>query len=260
MGARPVTLQTHHLGVTRGGTEVLRGIDLSLVQGEAVAVLGANGAGKSTLVQTFVGLVPPTSGRVHVHGADIAGRRRDVPWHRIGYVPQRVGAAAGVPATAMEVVASGLLHRAALRPGRHARRKCLEALDQVRLGERAHESVHVLSGGQQQRVLIARALVREPDLLVLDEPLSGMDRESMEALAATISTLRDRGATVAVVLHELGPLAGVIDRTVVLHGGRIIHDSPVPDPGAPGARIVEERLRPAVPLSIPVTAELQRQW
>lgn len=254
-----MTLQAHDLGVTRGGAEVLTGIDLSLAQGETVAVLGDNGAGKSTLAQTLVGLIPPTSGRVHVYGADIAGRRRAVPWHRIGYVPQRMGATTGVPATAMEVVAAGLLHHRALRPGRHARRKCLEALDQVRLGERAHTSVHVLSGGQQQRVLIARALVREADLLVLDEPLSGMDRDSGEALAATIATLRQRGTTVVVVLHEPGPLAGLIDRTVVLHAGRIIHDASVPPRRTPGAGAGENHPRPAVPLSMPRMPELQRQ-
>lgn len=254
-----MALQTRDLGVAFGATPVLHGVDLTITAGEIVAVLGANGAGKSSLVKALVGLVPPTAGQVHLYGADVAGPGRAVPWHRIGYAPQRAGSMPGVPATVLEVVASGLLHRAALRPGRHARRKCLEALDQVRLGERAQESMHTLSGGQQQRVLIARALVREPDLLILDEPLSGMDRESMGALAATIATLRRRGATVVVVLHELGPLAGLITRTVVLHGGRVIHDTPTPAPGAPTTGVVETRPHPAVPLSIPTTPELQRQ-
>jgi zinc transport system ATP-binding protein len=256
----PPVLQAHHLGVALGGTSLLRDVSLEVAAGEVVAVLGTNGAGKSTLIRTAVGLMAPTSGNVRLYGADVTGPGRAVPWQRIGYVPQRVGATSGVPATAAEVVTSGLLHRSRLRPGRDAHRRCLEALDQVRLGARAHESVQVLSGGQQQRVLIARALVREPDLLILDEPLSGMDRDSMEALAATLAGLRQRGATVVVVLHELGPLAPLITRTVVLHGGRIVHDGPAPPPHSRDTDLLDPHPHPAVPLSIPTVPDLQRQW
>jgi zinc transport system ATP-binding protein len=212
---------------------ILHGIDLTVTDGEAVALLGANGSGKSTLVKALVGIVPVSSGTAEVYGADITAARRSVPWARIGYVPQRLGPSSGVPATALEVVASGLLDRGHLRPGRGARRKALEALQQVGLLGRAHDSVQVFSGGQQQRVLIARALVRDPDLIILDEPLAGIDRASKEALARTLARMRAQGTTILVVLHELGELAGMIGRAVVLRHGRVIFDGP-PPPAAPG--------------------------
>jgi zinc transport system ATP-binding protein len=156
-----------------------------------------------------------------------------VPWARIGYVPQRLGPGSGMPATAVEVVASGLLDARRFRPGRTARRKALDALEQVGLADRAQDSVQVFSGGQQQRVLIARALVRDPDLMILDEPLAGIDRASKEALAGTLAGMRRQGKTILVVLHELGDLAGMIERAVVLRHGRVVFDGP-PPPAASG--------------------------
>src|SRR5690606_10448683 len=161
---------------------ILQGVDLDVRGGEMVALLGANGSGKSTLVKALLSVVPVSRGSVAIFGTDVADRRR-VPWRRVGYVPQRVGAASGTPATALEVVASGLLDNRRLRPPRGWRDLALSALDEVGLAERANETVSVFSGGQQQRVLIARALVRRPELLVLDEPLTGIDRDSQESLA-----------------------------------------------------------------------------
>lgn len=207
------------LTVELGGSVVLDGVNVEIRQGETVAVLGSNGSGKSTLVKSLVGLLPPASGRAEIFGA--SGK---LPWRRIGYVPQRIGANSGVPATAAEVVAAGLLDNRRLRPGRGARRRSLEALEQVGLRDRAGESVQLFSGGQQQRVLIARALIRDPDLLILDEPLAGMDRESREALAGTLAALQRRGATVLLVLHDLGELRALIRRTIVVEHGRIAYD------------------------------------
>lgn len=212
---------------------ILHGIDLTVTDGEVVALLGANGSGKSTLVKALTGIVPITAGRAEVYGGDVAAARRSVPWSRVGYVPQRMGPSSGVPATAVEVVASGLLDGKRLRPGRGARRKSLEALEQVGLLDRANDSVQVFSGGQQQRVLIARALVRDPDLIILDEPLAGIDRASKEALALTLGQMHAKGTTILVVLHELGELHGLIGRAVVLRHGRIVFDGPPPS-AAPG--------------------------
>ncbi|GAA4432740.1 metal ABC transporter ATP-binding protein [Georgenia halophila] len=228
--AAPV--RTEALTVALGASTVLRRVDLSVADGEAVALLGPNGSGKSTLVKSLVGIVPIARGRAFLHGHDVTTERRRIDWGRIGYVPQRVTAAAGVPATALEVVCSGLLDGRRLRVGRAGRARALDALEQVGLAERARESVQVFSGGQQQRVLIARALVREPDLLVLDEPLAGIDRTSKEALARTVADLRARGTTVLVVLHEPGELGPLIDRCVVLRHGRVIHDGALPRPAA----------------------------
>jgi zinc transport system ATP-binding protein len=212
-----------------GASHVLRGIDLRVDAGEVVALLGANGSGKSTLVRTVVGVLPPSAGTVDLLGHRVGNA---VPWGRVGYVPQRVTAAAGVPSTAREVVASGLLHGRRLRLPRGWRGLAADALDQVGLAERADEPTSRLSGGQQQRVLIARALVRGPELLVLDEPVAGVDRPSQEAFAATMTRLVGDGLTVLVVLHELGELADLITRAVVLRDGKVVHDGAPPRPHA----------------------------
>ncbi|WP_411375711.1 metal ABC transporter ATP-binding protein [Arthrobacter sp. MPF02] len=226
-------IRTRQLRVAVETGTILHGVDLTITAGVTVALLGANGSGKSTLVKTLMGIVPVTSGSAELYGADIITARRSVPWSRVGYVPQRLGLNSGVPATALEVVGSGLLDNRRFRPGRGARRKALEALEQVGLADRANDSVQVFSGGQQQRVLIARALVRNPDLIILDEPLAGIDRASKEALAGTLNRMRGQGTTILVVLHELGELAGMIERAVVLRHGRIIFDGP-PPPAAHG--------------------------
>nr|WP_242511227.1 ATP-binding cassette domain-containing protein [Cellulomonas sp. HLT2-17] len=213
--------------VVLSGNVILRGIDLSVNDGEVVALLGANGSGKSTLVRALVGAVPIESGEVELLGKPLGGA---VDWSRIGYVPQRVSAATGVPTTAGEVVTSGLLHGHRLRPPRHARRLVLDALELVGLTHHLDRPVRELSGGQQQRVLIARALVRDPALLVLDEPVAGVDLPSQEAFATTLGALTARGRTVLVVLHELGAIAPLVQRAVVLRHGAVVHDGAPPTP------------------------------
>lgn len=214
-----------------GTGRILSGISLDIVHGEAVALLGANGSGKTTLVKALLGLAPLSVGRAELYGVDIAARR-SLPWSRIGYVPQRVGSSAGVPATAAEVVASGLLTNRRLRPGRGSRGRVMAALAQVSLAERASDSVQVFSGGQQQRVLIARALVRDPDLLIIDEPLAGIDRASKHDLAATLTGLQRSGTTILVVLHDLAELETMISRALILDHGQVAHDGPPVPPAA----------------------------
>ena len=215
--------------VSLGGRPVLRGIDLTVTQGEVVAVLGANGSGKSTLVRSLLGLVPTTRGEVLLFETPLP---RFGQWHRIGFVPQRATAAAGVPATVTEVVASGRLsrQRLLLPAGRADREAVRKAIATVGLGDKAKDNVSTLSGGQQQRVLIARALAGEPEVLILDEPTAGVDAANQRALADTLELLVGRGATVILVAHELGPIAPLVTRTVVMRDWRIVHDGP-PNPG-----------------------------
>ncbi|MGH8774860.1 MAG: metal ABC transporter ATP-binding protein [Jiangellaceae bacterium] len=217
--------------VALGDRTVLHGVDLTVPAGGVVTLLGANGSGKSTLVRAAVGLVPLTSGDVWLFGAPLTAFR---DWSRIGYVPQRTTAAGGVPATVREVVGSGRLARRSLfrAASRRDRSAVGEAIELVGLSDRADESVSELSGGQQQRVLIARAAAGEPDLLVLDEPNAGVDRRSQEAFARALRTFVASGRTVLLVLHEMGLLAPLVDRGVVLDGGRIVHDGPLPVPPA----------------------------
>ncbi|MDG5807302.1 metal ABC transporter ATP-binding protein [Streptomyces ossamyceticus] len=209
-----------------GSRTVLRGIDLTVNRGEVVALLGANGSGKSTAVRTVIGQVPVTDGEIELFGTP---RRRFHDWRRLGYVPQRTTAAGGVPATVTEVVASGRLSRARLGILRRADHEAIRrAIDLVGLADRAKDSVNALSGGQHQRVLIARALASEPELLIMDEPMAGVDLASQEVLARTLRGEVARGTTVLLVLHELGPLEPLIDRAVVLRDGCVLHDGPPP--------------------------------
>lgn len=208
-----------------GTRPVLHGVSLRIEVGELAVLLGTNGSGKSTLLKAMIGLVPARAGQVLLHGT---GVRRYRDWARIGYVPQRSTAATGVPATVTEVVSAGRLARRgwARRQNAADRAAVSRALEVVGLAERAAEAVAALSGGQQQRVLIARALAGEPDLLLMDEPMAGVDLAQQEAFAATLGTLKAAGRTVIVVAHELGALAPLIDRTVVLRAGRVVHDGP----------------------------------
>jgi zinc transport system ATP-binding protein len=214
-----------------GGRPVLRGIDLAVRPGEVAALLGPNGSGKSTAVRAAVRQVPVTGGALTLFGTPV---RRFRDWHRVGYVPQRSTAAGGVPATVREVVTAGRLARRGLKPLTRADRAAVDrALDLVRLGERARDSVDALSGGQHQRVLIARALSAEPELLILDEPLTGVDLPSQRVLAETLRAETKRGTAVLLVLHELGPLQPLINQAVVLARGRVErtvgHPAELPD-------------------------------
>ncbi|MFR9799579.1 metal ABC transporter ATP-binding protein [Streptomyces sp. MS06] len=209
-----------------GSRPVLRGIDLTVRRGEVVALLGANGSGKSTAVRSIIGQVPVTAGTIELFGTD---RRRFRDWRRVGYVPQRTTAAGGVPATVTEIVASGRLSRTRFGILRRSDREAVRgALGLVGMADRAKDSVNALSGGQHQRVLIARALAAEPELLVMDEPMAGVDLDSQEILARTLRGQVAAGTTVLLVLHELGPLEPLIDRAVVLRDGCVAHDGPPP--------------------------------
>ncbi len=218
-------LTVRDVSVELGGRPVLRGIDLTINQGEVVTVLGANGSGKSTLVKAALGLVPVSRGEIRLFSTPSPDFR---DWRKIGFVPQRATAAAGVPATVTEVVTAGRLSRR--RPflplGKADKAAVRAAIAAVGLEPKAGDGVATLSGGQQQRALIARALAGEPDLLVLDEPTAGVDLESQQAFADALRGLVRRGATVILVAHELGPMAELVDRAVVMREGRVAYDGP----------------------------------
>ncbi|RKT04626.1 zinc transport system ATP-binding protein [Streptomyces sp. 3211.6] len=210
-----------------GSRPVLRGIDLTVRRGEVVALLGANGSGKSTAVRAVVGQVPLTAGTLSLFGTEF---RRFRQWSRIGYVPQRTTAASGVPATVREVVSAGRLARSRFGILRKADKAAVEgALALVDMEEYADASVNALSGGQHQRVLIARALAVEPELLIMDEPMAGVDLGNQGVLANAVRQQVAAGTTVLLVLHELGPLEPLIDRAVVLRDGCVTHDGPPPE-------------------------------
>lgn len=159
-----------------------------------------------------------------------------------------------MPATVREVVAAGRLARTGLRPPRRADKAAVaRAIDLVGMADRASDAVDALSGGQHQRVLIARALATEPDLLIMDEPMAGVDLAAQRVLAETVRAQVAAGVTVLLVLHELGPLAPLIDRAVLLRDGRVAHDGPPPGGLEP------DHVHPhADPAAVPVKGHLDR--
>jgi zinc transport system ATP-binding protein len=241
-------------GVALGGRPIVRDVDVTVNGGEVVALLGANGSGKSTLVKAMVGLHPLSTGRVSLFGEPLGTFRH---WHRLGYVPQRSTITQGVPSTVAEVVAAGRLsRRKPFVPMRRGDRAAIrEALEVVGLADRAQHQVSTLSGGQQQRVLMARTLAGQPELLVLDEPNAGVDRGSQQAIAEALATLTGAGATIVVVLHELGPFADLIQRTLVLREGRLVYDGPPLDTQDPEGHHHHRPMTPPL-LRPPVQAPL----
>lgn len=222
----PPVLHIRHAVAELGGHPVLNGVSLHVERGEVVALLGANGSGKSTTMRATIGLVPLLGGTLELFGNPLSRFRS---WQRVGYVPQRTTASSGVPASVREVVSTGRLSRHRLRPFRTQDSRAVDgALDEVGMLHRAGDGIDALSGGQQQRVLIARALVSHPDLLLMDEPMAGVDLASQRVLARTLQRQAAHGTTVLLVLHELGALESVIERAVVLRDGRVTHDGPPP--------------------------------
>src|SRR3954451_7688937 len=204
------------IGFAYGTEPVLSDVDLHVAAGEFVALVGADGSGKSTLIRTLVGLLAPVAGSVRLFG-DPPRRVRDRA--RLGYVPQRPQLAGALPATVAEIVGAARLVRQGWGRRRHGddRAAIDAAIDAVALGDLRHRPIGELSGGQQQRVLIARALPAEPELLVLDEPVAGVDAESQRLFRdALVHVVRDRGGAVVLVSHELGAVADDLDRVVVL--------------------------------------------
>lgn len=218
-------IEGRELVVALQGHKILHDVDARVMPGETIALLGGNGSGKTTLVRTLLGLAPVSSGERRLFGTPLRGFHQ---WHRVGYVPQR-GSLQLANATVGEVVATGRLgHRKPFIPQRRADREAIDqAMARVKLTELRKAPFLRLSGGQQQRALIARALCTEPELLVLDEPLAGLDMTTQRSLARVLRELKEEGLGILVVLHDLGPMEDLIDRSIVLQTGRVIHDGPL---------------------------------
>ena len=210
------------------GAPVLTGVDLAVAPGEFVAIAGPNGGGKTTLLRLVLGLERPSAGRALLYGepATSFSHRR-----RLGYLPQRAQLGAEAPATVREVVASGRVAVTGLvGPMRRRDRQLIEsAIERVGLGARADTPLRTLSGGMQQRAFIAKALAAEPSLLALDEPTTGVDAESQEALGDLLAHLHSElGVTILYVSHEFGAVERHVQRLVLVRGG-IVFDGPPSD-------------------------------
>jgi zinc transport system ATP-binding protein len=216
-----------------GRIPVLREVSLRIDPGEFVAIVGANGSGKTTLLRLALGLIRPTHGTVRLFGTRL-GDFDD--WSRVGYVPQRATANAAVPVSVGEVVRTGLAGRLGLlrRPSRADRERIDEVIGQMGLAALRRERITQLSGGQQQRALIARALVTKPDLLVLDEPTTGVDADARSVLRESLEHLvRSEGVAVVYITHDPEGFAGLADRVLEMRAGKAV---PCEDPSVHGHR------------------------
>jgi zinc transport system ATP-binding protein len=187
------------------GSPVLVDIDLSIREGDFLAIIGPNGSGKTTLVKIILGLLQPTAGQVELFGNPPAGF---TDRGKIGYVPQKATHIDPYfPASAEEVVGMALMAGKAARitPGREGRERVLRALDEVGMSEFGRWPIGRLSGGQQQRVFIARALVTSPKILFLDEPTTGVDAETQASFYDLLDRLNRReDLTIVLITHDIG--------------------------------------------------------
>jgi zinc transport system ATP-binding protein len=206
------------------GQLVLHDVDLAIEAGEFVAIAGPNGGGKTTLLRLALGLERPTRGEVRLFGEPARSLRDRT---KLGYLAQRSQVKLHAPVTVHELVEAG---RAPLRPIGRLRTEDRAAIDaaieRVGLAPLARRPLQELSGGQQQRAFIAKALAAEPSLLVLDEPTTGVDVESQEALAALLERLHSElGVTILYVSHEFGAVEHFVHR-IVLVRETIVYDGP----------------------------------
>ena len=232
----PPILAAQDVSFDYDGVAALRDVSLALGPAEFVALVGPNGSGKSTLLRVLLGLLRPRTGRVEMFGGpptDLDDRSR------LGYVPQRSHLTPELPATVREVVAGGRLSvgRWWRRSGRADRDAVEHALGAVALTDLAIRPVTELSGGQQQRALIARALVSDPELLILDEPIAGVDAESQRLFRnSLVHLVAEHRTAVLLVSHELGAVADDLNRVIVLKQ-RVLFDGPPSELAARGVSL-----------------------
>ena len=210
-------LEVDRVSVRYGDTLVLDKVSLAVSRGEFLGIIGPNGSGKTTLLRVMLGLLRPTSGSVALFGQPMASFR---DWRRLGYMPQRTSFDGALPVTAAEAVATGLVSGLGLR--RRARldeqRKVIESLALVGMEKHARARMGTLSTGQQQRVLIARALVSDPELLLLDEPTASIDVEAQSSFYTLLRSFnRERGVTLVIVSHDIGVVAQEVSRVACLN-------------------------------------------
>ncbi|MEV6281988.1 anchored repeat-type ABC transporter ATP-binding subunit [Kribbella sp. NPDC051770] len=216
------TLQIHNLAVTLGGRNVLHDVDLTLDPGEQLGLIGPNGAGKTTLLRAVLGLLPTTEGSITI-GTRTPAQARG----HLGYVPQRHEFVWDYPVDVRTAVTTGRTHLTGWlrRPSSTDRDAVQEALERVDLQALHRRPIGELSGGQRQRVLVARALAVRPELLLLDEPFTGLDVPTQEALTQLFRQLTEEGTAILMTTHDLPAAAGTCDRLVLLNR-TVVADGP----------------------------------
>lgn len=209
----PAEIALRGVSVRLGDRLALRDIDLEIQEGAFVGLIGPNGSGKSTLLRTVLGVLPLASGTVSIGGVDPA-RARD----RFGYLPQRQHVDLDLPVRAWDVVMMGRIRRTGwLRPVRAADREVVDgALELVGLSGRRNSPIGEMSFGQQQRVFFARALAQQGDIILLDEPMNGVDPQTQELFVDLLRRFHGEGKTILMATHDLTQAAAMCDNLCVL--------------------------------------------
>lgn len=226
MNATQPVIEVKDLTVYRNNMVVLESVSLNVGKGEFTAVVGPNGSGKTTLIRSIVGLVKPDGGEIRIFGVpvDQLGDKRT----KIGYVPQIFNIDLSFPVTVFETVLMGTYGRIGVgrRPRAEDRAAAMAALEKVHIADLKDRSLARLSGGQRQRVFIARALANSPELLLLDEPTTGVDIAITGSLYALLKQLKAEGVTILLVSHDIGVVADYIDRIACLNVSLVAHCRP----------------------------------
>ena len=224
MATDSVQVAVENVDFSYGTTQVLVDIDLTVTQGDFLAIIGPNGSGKSTLLKIILGLLPLQKGNVLLFGQELAHFSH---WSRIGYVPQKI-AHSGVffPASVEEVVSMGLLSQKRFPKLLRSRDKesVEEALERVNMKNFKRRRIGELSGGQQQRVFIARAIVNEPEILFLDEPTAGVDAETQQRFYDMLDLLnKEHHITIVMITHDVGVITKHVNKIACLNQRLVFH-------------------------------------
>ena len=222
-GAETAALEVTGLTVRYAGAPALEGATARIAPAAMTAIVGPNGAGKSTLLKAALGIVPALSGEVRFFGRPLGAVREAV-----AYMPQRSSVDWDFPVRVIDVVLMGMYRRLGLwRPVRaQDRTRAMECLDRVGMADFAHRQIGALSGGQQQRVFLARALAQGAQLYLLDEPFAGVDAATEAAIIGVLRRLRDDGAAIVAVHHDLATVPGWFDRVLLLNRS-VVAEGPV---------------------------------
>lgn len=219
-------VELSHVTVSYNGVVVLDDVSLTVNKGDFIAVIGPNGAGKTTLLKVILGLIKPDSGKVLVFGqpSQMLGLERA----KIGYVPQIAAIDLRFPITVFEAVLMGTYGQLGVgkRPRETHRQAALAALERVGIADLAQRPIGRLSAGQRQRVFIARALVNNPELLLLDEPTTGVDAATTTSFYTLLRQLKEQGMTIMLVTHDIGVVATYVDSVACLNRSLFAHCRP----------------------------------
>lgn len=216
-------IEVDNISFHYGNELIFSKIGFAINRGDFVAIIGANGTGKSTLLRLLLGELTPTTGSIRLFNQDI---RQFKSWPQVGYVPQN-GFSSGVtfPATAEEIVKANLFSQIGLLkfPKRQHHEKTMLALELVDMKAYAKRMIGNLSGGQQQRVMLARVMVNNPEVMILDEPTTGVDDKTVQSLYDLLTRLnKETGLTIVMVTHDIRRVSDYVSRILCLEEGSLV--------------------------------------